>query len=282
MHEFAFSTNAFTGSCLSSAIESIAFAGYKGVEIMADRPHAWLPDLRPSDLDVIKAALARTGLKVSNVNAFMMRAVGDMHHPSWIEPDPQKRRQRLEHTLLSIDFAHEVGAPSISTEPGGPVNGRKLKKYLDVFRDGLLPLEEKALEKNVKVLIEPEPGLLIETGDEFLSFFEGLNRDAFGLNFDIGHFFCTGADCANEIKRLAPYTDHFHLEDIGPERRHFHLIPGQGAIDFRKVLDSIAESGFDGFITIELYANSRDPDGAARRALEYLGTISPKQGPGIS
>ena len=53
------------------------------------------------------------------------------------------------------------------------------------------------------------------------------------------------------------------------------MIPGEGAIDFASVLQAINEIGYRGWITIELYPYTDDPDHAARTALERVGAISP-------
>ena len=76
----------------------------------------------------IGEALARNRLAISNVNAFMMHAVNDHRqkywHPSWIEPDASYRRVRIDHTKRALTLAKELGATCITTEPGGPVEGR--------------------------------------------------------------------------------------------------------------------------------------------------------------
>ena len=96
----------------------------------------------------------------------------------------------------------------------------------------LKPVAEHAEKEGVLLLIEPEPGLLIETADQFLELMEQVDSPAIGLNFDIGHFYCVGDEPAPTVHRLAPYIRHFHLEDIAATRVHHHLIPGEGAIDF--------------------------------------------------
>src|SRR5207253_1224444 len=73
----------------------------------------------------IRQALADNRLAISNVNAFMMHAVNDPRqkywHPSWIEPDRHYRQVRIDHTKRALTLAKELGAPCITTEPGGPV-----------------------------------------------------------------------------------------------------------------------------------------------------------------
>ena len=100
-----------------------------------------------------------------------------------------------------------------------------------------------------------------------------LDSPALGLNFDIGHFYCVGDDPAATVPRLAKYTRHYHLEDIAATRVHHHLVPGEGAIDFAATLRAIRATGYDGWITVELYPYVDDPDAAARTALERVSQI---------
>mgnify|MGYP002623956097 CR=1 FL=1 len=70
--------------------------------------------------------------------------------------------------------------------------------------------------------------------------------------------------------RMAPHTKHYHFEDIAATRVHKHLIPGHGAIDFAATLREIQATGYDGWVTVELYPHIDNPDDAAREAREYL------------
>jgi sugar phosphate isomerase/epimerase len=75
------------------------------------------------------------------------------------------------------------------------------------------------------------------------------------------------------VARMAPHTKHYHLEDIAATRVHQHLIPGRGAIDFDATLKAIAQTGYDGWLTVELYPYIDNPDSAAREAYDYLSKI---------
>jgi len=69
---------------------------------------------------------------------------------------------------------------------------------------------------------------------------------------------------------MAEHTVHYHLEDIAETRVHAHLIPGRGAIDFPATLQAIAATGYDGWLTVELYPYIDTPDEAARESLTFL------------
>jgi sugar phosphate isomerase/epimerase len=86
----------------------------------------------------------------------------------------------------------------------------------------------------------------------------------------MGHAYCVGEDPQDWVERMAPHTVHYHLEDIAATRRHQHLVPGEGAIDFAATLRAIEQTGNTGWITVELYPYLENPDEAARQSLAYL------------
>ncbi len=273
--KLAFSTNAYLKFSFAEAVQRLAAIGYKGVEIMADVPHAWPAFLLEEQKQAIRNALQKNNLAISNVNAFMMHAINDPRqrywHPSWIEPDPHYRRIRIEHTKRCLTLARELGASCITTEPGGPVEpGASWSKALALFVEEIKPVADHADKEGVLLLVEPEPGLLIETMDQWLEFRRCIDSPAVGLNFDIGHAYCVGDEPAEAIPRMAEHIRHIHLEDIAATRVHHHLVPGEGAIDFSTTLRAIESINYQGWVTIELYPYVEDPDDAASRARQYI------------
>lgn len=273
--KLAFSTNAYLRFPFDETAQRIAAIGYDGLELLADVPHAWPAGLLPGTKQAIREAMERTGLAFSNVNAFMMNAINDYRQPYWypsfIEPDPYYRRVRIDHTKRALSLCAELGAPHITTEPGGPLApGQTRQEGIDLFVEVLKPLAEHAHNEGVLLLIEPEPDLLLETTDQYLEVAERVNAPSIGLNFDVGHAFCVREDLTKAIAKLAPHTRHYHLEDIADTRVHHHLVPGMGAIDFAAVVAAIRGTGYDGWLTVELYPFQDDPDAAAKGALDVL------------
>jgi sugar phosphate isomerase/epimerase len=269
--KLAFSTNAYLKYSFAEAVRRLARIGYAGVEIMADVPHAWPSCLLDEQKQAIRKALADHGLEISNINAFMMNAINDPRqkywHPSWIETDRHYRQIRVEHTKRALTLAKELGAKCITTEPGGPVEkGQSWAAALKLFVEMIKPVAEHAAREGVMLLVEPEPDLLIEKAEQFEEFMKHIDSPAIALNFDIGHFYCVGDDPAATVPRLAQYTRHYHLEDIAATRVHHHLVPGEGAIDFKGTLQAIQATGYKDWITVELYPYVDDPDPAARTA----------------
>jgi sugar phosphate isomerase/epimerase len=271
----AFSTNAYLKHPFDEAASRIASLGYEGLELLADVPHAWPAGLLDVQKRGILRAMERSRLAFSNINSFMMNAVNDRRQPYWypsfIEPEPHYRQVRIDHTHRALDLCAELGAPHITTEPGGPLApGQPRQEAIDLFVEVLKPLAQHAHDRGVLLLIEPEPELLLETTDQYLEVAERLNAPSIGLNFDVGHAFCVREDLPRAIAKLAPHTRHYHFEDIAATRVHHHLVPGTGAIDFAAVVSAIRATGYDGWLTVELYPFLDDPDAAARQAIEVM------------
>jgi len=283
--KLAYSSNAYMNFSVEQTIARVAALGFAGLELLADVPHAWPAGLLPERKLAIRDCLEQHRLSIANVNAFMMNAVADPRqpywHPSWIEPDAHYRAIRREHTRRALTLAKELGAPSIQTEPGGPLEpGQSWQSAAAIFYDELMPCIELAERLEVLLLIEPEPGLLIETFEQYLEFVDRIDSPWVGLNFDIGHAFCMGQDPQDWVARMAPHTKHYHLEDIDASREHAHRIPGRGAIDFPATLAAIAATGYDGWLTVELYPYIDNPDDAGREAKEFLERVMPRQNVG--
>jgi sugar phosphate isomerase/epimerase len=274
--EFAFSTNAFKKFSLIDTINILSEIGYNGIEILCDIPHAYPKTLTNSDINELKQLLSKLKISISNLNAFTLFAIGDTHHPSWIENDFEYRKMRIDHTLDCIKLARKLGVGNISTEPGGPVinQGLSENELLRIFENGINEILKTAESENVTVLVEPEPGLLIENSEQFIKFIKNFDSKHIGLNFDIGHFFCVGEDPSQVIYKLSEYVRHVHLEDIAADRTHHHLMLGEGAIDIDSVFKSMKDIGYEGFITIELYPYQECPIYAAKNTMKFIKSLN--------
>jgi sugar phosphate isomerase/epimerase len=275
---FGYSTNAFKKFSLIDSIEKIARLGFKGVEIMGDRPHLYPPDFEENQLEHLNEVLSENNLTVTNLNSFTLFAVGDTYLPSWIEPEKERREIRIRHTLDSLQTAKKLGCGNISIPPGGPMGGSSRQQAMKLFHQGLEQVVSTAEALGVMVLVEPEPNLMIETTAQFKEFIKDVKSKAIGINFDIGHFFCAGEDPRQAFEELFQWVGHVHIEDIAPSREHNHLIAGHGAIGFKEIFETMVRLGYRGHISLELYPYLDAPEEAGRESLEYLRPIFKEAG----
>lgn len=268
--KFGYSTNAFVKFPLIESVEKIAELGFRGVEIMCDRPHLYPPDFGAEAMLRLDEVLQARDLKVTNLNSFTLFAVGDTYLPSWIEPEKERRAIRIRHTLECLKVADRLGCKNISVPPGGPPNDFPRPEAVALFHRGLEQVMPLAESLGVKVLVEPEPQLLIENSLQFKSFIKEVASASVGLNFDMGHFYCVGEDPAAAFEELFPWVGHVHLEDIAASRVHQHLIAGQGTLAFLNIFKTMSRLGYRDDITLELYPYTDRPEEAGKASLQYL------------
>jgi sugar phosphate isomerase/epimerase len=270
--KLAFSTNAFKRFSLEESIKQIGGIGYKGVEILCDIPHLYPPFFAQDNISRLRRCLEQEHLEISNLNAFTLYAINDVYHPSWIEDDTKATEIRIRHTIECLKAAKLLGAKNISTQGGGPQPLDRLnnQELMSIFRKNLGKVVEIAEHENIRILVEPEPGLIIENASQITEFLRNFDTESVGLNCDLGHFYCVGEDPAKIVYQLQDYIGHFHLADIASNRKHNHLLPGTGSINFESIFDAMRGIGYRGYVTVELYTYQDEPLIAATKAYNYL------------
>jgi fructoselysine 3-epimerase len=276
--KLAFSTNAFTRFSLSDALQSIADAGYAGVEILADKPH-WYPDTFDlATAETIRNQLDRLRLQVSNINAnctfgYWKDAPPEpFFEPSLISPNPALRADRIRMIQNTLHFAKAVGADNISITSGKALPTMPPDAAAKQLRESLSPILETAEKLKIRVGIECEPMLFIEYATELRELIDRLGSKMLGANLDIGHSVVLGEDIPATLKLLDGRIWNCHIEDI-PGRKHYHLIPGQGTLDWAKLKSALEAIRYDRFLTVELYPYPDRPAEAAQESINYLNTI---------
>ena len=273
--KLAFSTNAYVEYPVAEAVARIAAAGYDGVELLADVPHLYPLSLSDSELAHLTATLDRCGLSVANLNGntamgyYGRRFWEPLFEPSLANPDEVARKWRIEYSKRCIDVAGVLGCRNVSLTSGRMVPGTLPEKALVLLRDSLETVLAHAEKVGVRVGIEYEPGLLVERCDELLALMEAVDSPYLGANLDLGHSHVLGEDPETVIGGLASRIFHIHLEDIRA-RKHYHLIPGTGDVDFKSLFQILKNNGYSGYITVELYTYPQMPEEAAIMSLRYL------------
>jgi sugar phosphate isomerase/epimerase len=273
--KLAFSTNAYTQVPLPEALRGIKAAGFDAVEILADAPHAYPGSVDP--LDVLRE-LDRNKLAVSNVNAncsfgYWKDAPPEPYfEPSLISPNPKHRQDRKELILKTLQFAKDVGAPNISITSGRLLGGMPPEKAMKQFAESIKPILDHADRLAINVGIECEPGLYLEYAAELREWIDRLKHPCFGANLDIGHSQVMGESIPEVIELLKDRIWNMHVEDI-PGRKHYHLIPGEGTLDWLALRDALNKVAYDRYLTVELYTHTAEPQIAAEKSFQFLSKI---------
>jgi protein FrlC len=280
--KFAFSTNAYTRFSLTEALRGIHQAGFRAVEILADVPHAYPPQIDMALTRLVAVELNRLELAVSNINCncsfgYWKDAPPEPYfEPSLISPNPQHRSDRTQMILAALQFAHDLGAANISITSGRCLGGMPPPAAAKQFAESIKPILDAADTLGVNVGIECEPGLFLEYVAELREWIDKLNHPRFGANLDIGHSVVIGEDIGQAVQTLSGRIWNMHVEDL-PGRKHYHTIPGQGNFDWPALKQALEQIHYDRFLTVELYTETADPQPAANESFKFLSASFPQR-----
>src|SRR6184192_3687016 len=158
--KLAFSTNAYTRFSLIEALRGIKRAGFAGVEILADPPHAYPDQIDEALTSSVKRELESLDLAVSNINCncsfgYWKDAPPEPYfEPSLISPNPQHRADRARLILKTLDLAKAVGAANISITSGRSLGGMPPISAAKQFTESIKPILDRADALNINVGIE--------------------------------------------------------------------------------------------------------------------------------
>lgn len=278
LNRFAFSTHAFVRHSLKKALKRIARAGFKGVEIFADKPHLWLDTFGPREITRLERQLDRLGLFVSNINAgstagFWSDAPQEpIFEPSIISRSRTNREWRIAYTKKALRAAKMLGAQNVSIASGRTLPGVPPEKAQKLLEEGLKRLIEEAEHLGQRFSLTCEPGLFVERSAELKALIKKLGSPLFGANVDVGHAEVLGEDPVQSIRDLKGSIFHVHLEDIRG-RKDYHRIPGDGDIDFRAITNELDRGGYTGPLTWDIFSYDEHPDEAMERSIKYSRTL---------
>jgi sugar phosphate isomerase/epimerase len=252
-------------------------AGYEALEVAAwpalgDRPftatHLDAGHFTAAEAEQVTSLFADHDLTLSSL-AF---------YDNNLHPDPAERAAVNRHVLACIDAAALLGCPTVGTFVGrdpSTTDTENLREAERVFA----PLVDHAGEKGVKLIIEncvmegwhPDgyPGNLAYSPE----LWEWMFSIGLYLNYDPSHLVWMGID---PVEAVRPYIDripHAQAKDIQlfPERRNRYgwpgkavsredpwdvgwwryRVPGLGDVDWRRLVDTLYEGGFDGVLSVE-------------------------------
>ncbi|WP_435190661.1 sugar phosphate isomerase/epimerase family protein [Streptomyces sp. bgisy126] len=277
-----YGTNGLTDLRLDDALALLADLGYDGVGLTLDHMH--LDPLAP-DLAARTARVARRlgelGLAVTvETGARYVLDPRRKHGPSLLDPDPDDRALRVRLLVTAVRVAADLGAHAVHCFSGTAPPGTDPDTAWKRLAEALGPVVEAAAAADVPLAIEPEPGHLLATLDDFHRLRGAMGDPGpLGLTLDIGHCQCLEplppADC---VRAAAPWLRHVQIEDM---RRgvHEHLPFGEGEIDFPPVLDALVSVGYRGLTVVELPRHSHAGPELARTSLAFLRSRTPEGDP---
>jgi sugar phosphate isomerase/epimerase len=280
-----YGTNGLGDHPLPVALDLLEEHGYDAVALTLGFPHLdpWAP---AAELAALRDRLARArggrGMRVVvETGTRYLLDPRRKHAPALVDADAAPR---LAYLRRAVEVAAALGAPAVQLFSGVRDPGVPAAVADDRLRDRLPRLVRHAAEHGVRLALEPEPGMHVETVADALRLRADLGDPAaLGLTVDVGHCLVVEpGGVAGAVAAAGPHLAHVQIDDM-PRTHHDHLPFGEGDLDLAAALAALADvaagpAGYAGVVSVELPRHSWDAPrqvahaaAAIRRAWARLG-----------
>jgi sugar phosphate isomerase/epimerase len=232
------STNTYHGFSVDEALEGIARAGFKFVELTAVR--GWtehiMPDQSEAQLKHVEDKLRELGLSCAAVSG----------HCNLTDAE------RLNDFRENMALAHRFGAKWIISSTGEAHFGKDERITDDVLIANIKALVPDLEKYDLRLGIEVhgEYG----TGEKILKIVKGVGSDRVGINYDTANVVFYGGKVPNEeVKTCHEGVNYVHLKDkVGFDNGWNFPAVGSGDLDLLGFIGFMREKGYEGPLSIEV------------------------------
>ena len=169
---------------------------------------------------------------------------------SFSDPNEIVRKMAVERIIEQIKFAFYFHAQVIIGLIRGVVKEGATREETEEWTiAGLRECLEFAKEKNVKLTLEPVnryESNFINSMEEGVEFIKKINRPDIGLLADTFHMNIEEPSIYGSIIKAKDFITHVHFADSN------RWAPGYGHLDFPKIVDTLKEIGYQGYVSAEI------------------------------
>ncbi|MGH3904939.1 MAG: sugar phosphate isomerase/epimerase family protein [Pseudonocardiaceae bacterium] len=274
--ELGFFTDCMPGRDLTSLAAWAARVGFAALEVAAwpasqsrDHPsHLNVQNFGTDQAASVLQLFAKHGLTLSAVS----------YYDNNLHPDQEQRTRNHEHLRACIVAAALLEVPCVGTFIGRDPS-RTVTENLVLAQRELPPLVEFAGERAVKLVVEncPMPGWHPDGYPGNLAYspeqWEWMFSLGLYLNYDPSHLVWLGIDPVRVLREHVDRVLHVQAKDTqvdADSRNRYgvygqvmnrtnpwelgwwrYRVPGLGDVDWRGVIDTLYEGGYDGVVAIE-------------------------------
>ncbi|MBL8850231.1 MAG: sugar phosphate isomerase/epimerase [Planctomycetaceae bacterium] len=264
--KFAICQELFEGWDWERQCRFIAETGYTGVEVAPFALSGPPASLSAAERERYRKTAADQGLEIIGLHWLLAKTQG-LHLTS---RDAAVRRATSAYLSELADLCADLGgsimvfgSPLQRNLTDGMSRAEGLELASEVFR-GSLP---RVAERGVTICMEPlttKETNFITTCADAAQLIERVAHPHFMLHQDVKAMLSEAEPIPALVHRFSHLTRHFHVNDSNL------LGPGMGETDFHPILGALRETGYDGWVSVEVFDYKPGAEHIARASIECL------------
>ena len=244
----------------------VAELGYTGLEIAPFTLAERITDVSEAKRRELKQQAADSGVQILGLHWLLAKTTGLMVTSA----DESIRRATatylVELARACADMGGDIlvfGSPMQRRIPEGKTLAEATEYAVDTFRRAAPGLEGHGVKLLLEPLSPPEANFL-NTAQEAIDLMARIDSPAFRLHLDVKAMSTEEHSAPELIRRHNGVLHHFHAND--PNKRG----PGFGATDFVAIFGALAAVNYTGWVSVEVFDYTPDPETIARESLRYM------------
>lgn len=244
----------------------VAELGYTGLEMAPFTLASRITDVSPQRRRELRQQAEDWGLRIIGLHWLLAKTEGLQ-----LTAADATVRQRTADYLVELarcarDLGGELmvfGSPAQRRIPAGASVAQAMQYAADTFRQAMPAIADCGIKVCMEPLTPAETDF-INSCAEAVQLMELVNHPLFILHLDVKAMSSEATPIPELIHRHRHQTGHFHAND--PNRRG----PGFGQTDFVPIFRALKETQYNGWVSVEVFDYSPDPETIARESMRYM------------
>jgi sugar phosphate isomerase/epimerase len=263
---YAICNETFEGWDHARVCRFVADLGYTGLEVAPFTLAPRITDVAPERRRTLRRQAEDCGLTILGLHWLLARTEGLQ-----VTAADEAMRRRTADYLVELarccrDLGGDIlvfGSPAQRRIPAGATKAQATDYAADTFGRALPGIADCGVKLCLEPLSPPEADF-ITTCAEGVALLDRLAHPNFVLHLDVKAMSTDEAPASELIRRHAHRTYHFHAND--PNKRG----PGFGKTDFVPIFEALRDVKYAGWVSVEVFDYSPDPETIARESLRYM------------
>ena len=240
--------------------------GFDAIEVAPFTIEKNVTDITPEQRRQVVDLGQEHGLEIAGIHWVLVGPEG-LHITS---PDEEIRERTKAYLRELTRFGCDIGAAGMivgSPQQRNVMPGVEPEQAKAWFAEGMAEAAKVEGAEGFNVCIEPlspEITNLLTCAAEAREVAESIDLPNVGIILDVNAMSAGETEIPQTIRDTQHLLKHFHAND--PNQRG----PGWGDVDFRPILKTLLEVGYDGYVSVEVFDFSVDPVEHAERSINYL------------
>jgi sugar phosphate isomerase/epimerase len=263
---YAICNETFEGWDHERVCRFVAGLGYQGLEMAPFTLAPLITDVPAQRRRELRRQAEEHGLTLLGLHWLLAKTEG----MQLTSPDEGVRKKTADYLVALARCCADLGgdlmvfgSPAQRRIPAGATRAQAVDYAVDTFRCASGGIADCGVKLCLEPLAPPEADF-INTCAEAVEVLDRLGHPNFLLHLDVKAMSSEETPPTELIRRHAGRTGHFHAND--PNLRG----PGFGAVDFVPIFRALCESNYTGWVSVEVFDYSPDPETIARQSLRHM------------